>query len=408
METTIGLSASSPPQDIPTVILSIEGMTCASCAAHIERKLKTVPRVKDARVNFASRRAYVELESGPPDLKVLEQAVEEAGYLAKPYAPRSQEKYSQLYQKEQTRLGWRLLLGSVLILPFLIAHLSMFLKPMELSPWVQALLSAPVYFIVGWPFHEAAWKALKHGQATMDSLVSLGSSVAFFSSLPILFRQSIPSYFDAAAFILFFIALGRYLENLSKRRVNRALQSLMDLQPKVAHVLRETHQVDMPVEDVKTGDTFYVRPGELVPVDGYVKEGKGWVDESLLTGESQMAEKRSGSKVFGGTLNGQTALVLKASAIGDQMVLSQMIRMVEEAQGSKAPVQKLVDQIAAVFVPVVLALALLTALGWIFAAHQTWPVGLQHGGYWGGGQAEHPYPPGGSVGKIQERDGHRF
>jgi P-type Cu+ transporter len=180
------------------------------------------------------------------------------------------------------------------------------------------------------------------------------------------------------ALILFFVTLGRYLEIFTKRRANRAMELLMNLRPKIAHVVKETHQVDVPVEVVGLGDTLSVRPGESIPVDGEVLEGKGRVDESLLTGESVPAEKRPGSKLYGGTLNGTTTLLMKARAVGKDTALARIIRLVEEAQGSKAPVQRTADKVAAIFVPVVLGLALLTAAGWVFLGHRPFVVGLEH------------------------------
>ncbi len=358
-----------------SVILAVEGMTCASCAARIEHKLKGVPGVQNAAVNFASQKAYVQTEAAP-DLAALEAAVEKAGYSAKPYVP--EPKASRLYEAEQHRMGWRLLLGGLLILPFLFEHLLMAAKPFPFPLAVQAALASVVFFVVGWPFHKSALRGLRHGEVTMDTLISLGSSAAYFFSLPALLGWNVETYFDAAGLILFFVTLGRYLEILSKRRANRALELLMNLKPRIAHVIKETHQVDLPVEMVAAGDNLSVRPGEAIPVDGYILEGKGRVDESLLTGESLPAEKRPGDKVFAGTLNGTSTLHLKARQVGEETALAHIIRLVEEAQGSKASVQKTADRAAAVFVPVVLALALLTILGWILLAGRPLGVGLSH------------------------------
>ncbi len=363
------------PKEPQSVILAVEGMTCASCAARIERKLKTVPGVKNAAVNFASQKAYVQTEASP-NVPALEAAVEKAGYSAKPYSPQPQA--ARLYEADQHQMGWRLVLAGLLVLPFLAEHLLMAFKPFTLSPLVQFFLATPVFFVVGWPFHKAALKGLRYGEVTMDSLISLGSSAAYFCSLPALARYPVETYFDASGLILFFVTLGRYLEILSKRRANRALELLMNLRPRIAHVLKETHQVDLPVEMVVVGDNLSVRPGEAIPVDGYILEGKGRVDESLLTGEPMPVEKRPGDKVFAGTLNGTTTLNLKAREVGEQTALAGIIRLVEEAQGSKAPVQKTADKVAAVFVPVVLGLALATVLGWVFAAGRPWGTGLSH------------------------------
>jgi P-type Cu+ transporter len=357
-----------------SVILSVEGMTCASCAARIERKLKMVPGVKSAVVNFASQKAYVQTESAP-SIEALQSAIEKAGYSAKPYVP--EPRAFRMYQAEQNRLGWRLILGGLLILPFLLEHLSMFFIPFQIPLPAQLLLVAPVYFIVGWPFHQAALKGLQQGEVTMDTLISLGSSVAFFASLPALAGASVDVYFDATGLILFFVTLGRYLEIFSKRRANRALELLTNLQPRIAHVVKETHQVDVPVAMVILGNTLCVRPGEAIPVDGDVLEGKGRVDESLLTGESVPVEKRPGSPLFAGTINGTATLNMKAWATGADTALAHIIRLVEEAQGSKAPIQKAADRAAAVFVPVVLILSLLTLLGWVLWAGHPLSQGLE-------------------------------
>lgn len=354
-------------------ILDIEGMSCASCAARIERKLKTVPGVTEASVNFASHRAYVSAKEGT-GLPQLQQAVEQAGYSAKPYE--AQRPSEPLYQAEQAQLGWRLGLAAICAVPFLLQHLLMERLGM-LSPGLQLALATPVFLIVGWPFHQAAWKGFLNREVRMDALISLGSATAFFASLPYFLGRPVPLYLDASSLILLFTTLGRFLENLSKRRANRALELLIGLQPRTAHVIKETHQVDLPVEMVVPGDTLSVRPGEAIPVDGYIKEGKGKVDESLLTGESMAVEKRPGDKVFAGTLNGTTTLNLKAQQTGEGTALARIVRLVEEAQGSKAPVQKLADQVAGFFVPSVLALALLTFLGWTFLADKPSPWAME-------------------------------
>ncbi len=357
-------------------ILSIEGMTCASCAARIESKLKGVSGVKTASVNFASQKAYVHTDDTLSDTALLESTVVKAGYGAKLYQP--QQKASQMFASEERRMGWRVVFGGLLILPFLMQHILMFLRPFHFSPFLQFAYAAPLYFIVGWPFHQAALKSLRRGEATMDTLISLGTSAAFWASVPALWGRPVELYFDACGFILFFVVLGRYLEILSKRRANRAVESLMNLRPRTAHVMKETHQVDLPVEMVGLGDQLFVRPGEAIPVDGEILEGKGRVDESLLTGESIPVEKRPGDRLFAGTLNGTATFIFRARSVGEATALARIIRLVEEAQGSKAPVQKTADRIAAVFVPFVLALAIAAFFGWVFAAQQPWTVGLQH------------------------------
>jgi Cu+-exporting ATPase len=357
-------------------VYSVEGMTCASCASRVENKLKTVSGVLTANVNFARQKAYIRADSRLLGTESLVQAVENAGYRLKPDQP--ENKSADLYRVERMRLGWRVLAGGLLVFPFLMQHLFMWFWPIHFSPWQQLVLAFPLWLVVGWPFHQATLRNLRHGEVTMDTLVSLGSSAAFLSSLPSVFTSSGPSYFEAAGFIIFFVVLGRYLEILSRQRANRAMEFLLDLQPQIAHLVRKTRQEDLPVDLVVPGDTVCVRPGEAFPVDGDIEEGRGRVDESLLTGEAEPVEKSMGDQVFAGTMNGTHTLILKARGVGDTTALSRIIRLVEEAQGSKAPVQRAADKAAAVFVPVVLILALLTLLGWIFIAGHSFGVGLTH------------------------------
>ncbi|HUO57619.1 MAG TPA: cation-translocating P-type ATPase [bacterium] len=366
----VAVSEPKPKQ----IILEIEGMTCASCAARIERKLKAVEGVEEASVNFASQKAYVQPAAPLKDLTVLLTAVEKAGYSAKPYLP--QYRVSRMFESEQHELGWRLVVGGIFTAPFLFQHLAMLWFPFYLSPLTQFLLAIPVFFVTGSTFHAATLKGLRGGEITMNTLVSLGSSVAFFSSLAALWGRMSDLYFDAASLIIFFVALGRYLEIFSKRKANHALEMLSNLRPKIAHVLKETKQEDVPVEIVGKGDTLYVRPGESIPVDGDVMEGKGQVDESLLTGESMPVEKRPGDYLFAGTLNGPAGLTMRARSVGKDTALARMIRLVEEAQGSKAPIQRTADRVAAVFVPLVLALALVTGAGWMLLGGSPLSVAL--------------------------------
>lgn len=355
-------------------ILSINGMHCASCASRIEKQLQTVPGVIHLSVNFASQKAYIQTEDHRTNIPALEAAVKEAGYSAHLYV--AHQHAHTAYQDQERRFGWRLVLGGILALPLVAHHAG--IELLHFSVWVQLAFAAPLYFIVGWPFHQSALRFFRNGQVSMDTLISLGTSVAFFASLPVLWGKPADLYFDATGIILFLVTLGRYLENRSKQRVNQALQQLINLTPRVAHVLKETSQIDLPVEFVTIGDQITVRPGEAFPVDGEVLEGKGTVNESLLTGESLPVEKRPGSSLFAGTLNGTSTLMMRASSIGEETTLARMIRLVEEAQGSKAPVQKMADRVASIFVPVVLVIAALTWAGWIYLGGVSWVVAFQH------------------------------
>ncbi len=361
-------SLDTPPEN--SLILSVSGMSCASCASRIERQLKGVAGVEEASVNFASQKAYVRLADGFGDPAPLEEAVAKAGYGAKVYHPNATRLPSHLYEEERRAQGLRLIVGGVFTLPFLASPLVHLFGSFEMSPWIQLMFALPVYAVTGWTFHQTAWRRLRHGDVTMDSLVSLGSTAAFFASLPALFGFSSPVYFDASSLILFFVALGRYLESVTRRRAGNALELLMDLRPQSAHLLKTSYQVDVPLDAVGPGDLLYVRPGEQIPVDGVIVEGKGWVDESLLTGESAPVEKRPGRPVYGGTLNGQTPLTVQVEGVGEESALGRLIQLVEEAQGSKAPIQALADKVSAVFVPAVLLTAGLTFGGWFFLAHQ--------------------------------------
>jgi Cu+-exporting ATPase len=347
------------------VVLAIEGMSCASCAARIEDRLARVRGVRRAHVNLASRKATIETGDDAPGVEELAKAVSDAGCRARPYVPDLRSRPSQAFHADRVRYGWRASLGLALAAPFVVGHLFPGSGPLHGSFLVPALLALPVFVLVGWPIHAAAWRSLRRGEATMDTLVSLGSGAAFFSSFLRLEDPHAALGFDASTFILSFVALGRYIEARTKGAAGRALEALMDLKPRVAHVIKAREQVDLPVEAVGENDLLYVRPGEAVPVDGEVTEGRSRVDESLLTGESSAVEKRAGSRVFGGTLNGPGALTIRSRAVGERMLLNQMIRLVEEAQGTKAAVQRVADRVALWFVPAVLLVAAAAfATGW--------------------------------------------
>jgi Cu+-exporting ATPase len=369
-------SVSIEPEISPPKILSVEGMSCASCAARIEKKLRSLPQIKDARVNFASQKAYLVFNEGMPiTFPVIEKAVEQMGYRLAPLQHRSLDASNQ---KDTFQYAWRFILGGLISIPFLAMQISPLIGKEFLVPWVQFLLASIVYCVVGWPFHKITLRNLRHYQVTMDTLVSMGSSIAFWASIPAIFNVRFPMYFDSTILILTFITLGRYLEAVTKHRTAQSLEKLIQFQPQVAHVLKEIKQEDIPVEMVEKGDIIYVRPGELVPVDGVIIEGKSLIDESLITGESLPAEKKPGSTVYGGTLNGASTFTFRAESVGEKTILSQMIRLIEEVQGSKAPIQHMADQAAAIFVPVVLVIGVVTFLGWMIWNPQSWALALEH------------------------------
>ncbi len=355
------------PSTLETSTLDIQGMHCASCVSRIERSLKKVAGVSDASVNLATNRARVVFDPALAVSKSLIAAVEKAGYGAVP-AP----KVRAFVNKPERDFALLNLIGAaVLTLPVLTLSMTWMMRPVWIE-WILAALTTLVVFGFGRQFFAGAWSALKHGgAATMDTLVALGTGVSYFFSLAELIWEPHPSvYFETAATIVTLILLGRNLEARAKQRASDTIQSLVALSPKTARLVTEGGgEVDVPLDSLNPGDLLRVRPGEKLAADGIVTDGASAVDEALLTGESLPIEKAVGDAVIGGTLNGSGTLLYRVTASGDQTMLASMVRLVEEAQGSKAPVQKLADTISAVFVPAVLGVALLTFLVWYFALH---------------------------------------
>lgn len=343
--------------------LAISGMTCATCAGRIEAALKRVSGVAQAEVNLASEKASVEGIAGllrPADLVA---AVRQAGYDAE-LLTGDRDRARAIAAADERRLRretWRIVAAVVLSAPLL---LPMF--RIMLPGWLQFLLATPVQFVIGWRFYVGAWKALRARTGNMDLLVSLGTSAAYFYSLYLMLAGPTGThlYFEAAAVVIALIMVGRWLEVRAKRTTTAAIQALMSLRPERARIEREGQEIEVPVADVAVGDIIIVRPGERIPVDALVLTGRSEVDESLLTGESLPVAKQPGDKVTGGSINGSGLLRAETKAVGEQSTLSRIIALVEHAQAKKPPVQKLVDRVAAVFVPVVLAVALAAFLGW--------------------------------------------
>lgn len=355
--------------------LPIVGMTCANCANTIERALKKLPGVTAANVNLATERATVEYLPGAVEIGDLIAAIRKVGYdVVEPAAeaeePEDAERAARQAEIRQQRL--RLLVGLVFTLPaFLLSMARDFglLGMAGHAPWLNGLLFAlatPVQFGVGWQFYRGAIKALRNRSANMDVLIAMGSSAAYFYSLPVtLGLISGHVYYETAAVIVTLITLGKFLEARAKGRTSEAIKRLMGLRPKTARVVRHGQEQDIPIDEVRVGDIVIVRPGEKIPVDGRVLEGRSAVDESMITGESLPVNKEPGDPVIGATLNKQGLLKVEATQVGKNTVLAQIIRLVEEAQGSKAPIQRLADQVSAYFVPAVIVLALLTFIGWL-------------------------------------------
>jgi Cu+-exporting ATPase len=346
--------------------LAISGMSCASCAGRVERALAAVPGVVNASVNLASDKATVEAIAGVLRPADLIDATRRAGYDAELLTGEA-ERERQIAAAEETRLqseGRRVIAACALGAPLLLPMLGV-----PLPAWLQLALATPVQFVLGWRFYVSAFKALRARTGNMDLLVSLGTSAAYFYSLYLFFAGTSAEmgehlYFEAAAVVIALVMLGKWLEARAKRSTTAALRALMSLRPERARVEREGGEIEVPIADLTVTDIAVVRPGERLPADGIVLSGESEVDESLLTGESLPVAKVAGDEVTGGSINGSGLLRVETRAVGEQSMLARIIKLVEAAQVKKAPVQRLVDRVAAIFVPIVLALAFASFLAW--------------------------------------------
>ncbi len=352
---------------------AITGMTCAACAARIEKGLAKMPGVYNATVNLAAERATVEYSASELSIEQLQQKVEQLGYGAHTIADAKDADREQARREEEIkRQQRRFVLSALLSAPLLvgmIAHSAGIwhsVGALFMHPLVQLVLSTPVQFVAGWPFYRGAYAALKNGSANMDVLVVLGTSAAYLYSLANLLAGDPHLYFETSAVLITLIILGKLLEARAKGRTSAAIKALMGLQAKTARVVRSGQEVDIPIEQVAVGDVVVVRPGEKVPVDGIIIEGNSTLDESMLTGESLPVDKQAGDQVVGATLNKFGAFTFTATKVGKDTALAQIVRIVEAAQGSKAPIQRFADVVSGYFVPAVVAMAALTFLAWYF------------------------------------------
>ena len=355
--------------------LPVTGMTCTNCAQTIERTLNRLEGVVSASANFANERASVEYLPGVVSLAAIQQAIRDVGYdvivAGEGESAEDVERAAREAEiRDQTRKFW---VGVVFTVPLFLLSMGRdfgLLGAWAHAPWVNWLflaLATPVQFYVGWDYYVGGFKSLRAGSANMDVLVAMGSSAAYFYSVAVVLLPGVGGhvYFETSAMIITLIKLGKMLEARAKGRTSEAIKKLMGLRPKTAHVIRDGAEVSVPVESVVLGDVVVVRPGERLPVDGVVIDGHSAVDESMLTGESLPVDKKPGDAVVGGTINKQGLLRFEATRVGAQTALAQIIRLVEEAQGSKAPIQRLADRVAGVFVPAVIAVALATFLAWL-------------------------------------------
>ncbi|MEK7512411.1 MAG: heavy metal translocating P-type ATPase [Patescibacteria group bacterium] len=369
------------------ITLIISGMHCASCALIIEKSLKKLPGVKEANVNFNAEKARVIFDSTQAGVDDLIQAVKVAGYKAEPIDETDPEAERKRKEREIKGYQNRFLTALILSLPMLYFMLFDFFNfiPLRvlLLPYIgviSLILTIPVQFIIGAGFYRGFWSSLKMKTFNMDSLIAIGTSTAFFYSLVQFLNYAITNksiiglegmkipelYFETAAFLITFVILGKWLETKAKGKTSEAIKKLMGLQAKTARVVRDGKTFDLEIDQVVAGDIIVVRPGEKIPVDGKVIKGNSSIDESMLTGESIPVEKNIGDNVFGATINKNGSFEFRATKIGKETVLAQIIRVVEEAQGSKAPIQAMADKISAWFVPIVLVLAVVTFMVWFF------------------------------------------
>jgi len=343
--------------------LRIDGMTCASCVARVEKALKAVPGVLDASVNLATSTAVVTRLGGAAAVPALLQAVQRAGYDAVEVTAAAAAPPRRSHDP-----GWKVALAFALAAPLVLPMLGdLFARHWMLPAAWQFVLATPVQFWLGARFYRAGWGALRAGSGNMDLLVALGTSAAYGLSL-VLWAQGDPHlYFESAAVVITLVLFGKWLEARAKQRTLAALDALRALWPQSATVLRDGQEVTVPLAELRLGDLLRVRPGERIPTDAQIVDGASHLDESMLTGESLPVAREVGDKVAGGSINGEGLLTLRVSAVGAETQLARIVRLVESAQAKKAPIQALVDRVSAVFVPVVLGVALLTLLGWGFA-----------------------------------------
>ncbi len=351
---------------VQSLELAIDGMTCASCVGRVERALLKVPGVRSAAVNLASERAHVEV-LGPPDPAALIQAVEAAGYHA---TASSERRPAADAERRLQRERWAVIAGLLLAAPLVLPMFGeLFGQHWMLPAWIQFLLATPVQFVLGARFYVAGWKAVRAGAGNMDLLVAIGTSAGYGLSLYQWWAtpagQMPHLYFEASAVVIALVLLGKYLESRAKRQTSAAIRALEALRPDRATRVIDGREEDVAIAALRLDDLVLVKPGERFPVDGEVVEGESQADEALISGESLPVNKAPGDRITGGAINGEGRLLVRTTALGGETVLARIIRLVEDAQAAKAPIQKLVDKVGQVFVPAVLVIAVFTLIGWL-------------------------------------------
>jgi Cu2+-exporting ATPase len=358
-------------EDIETISLPVLGMTCAGCASSVQSMLAAQPGVDRAEVNYATQSVQVAYQPALIKPETFQKVLQGIGYDVILDQEHGKEKQQEVQENQYQALKKRCIAAAILTIPVVI--IGMVFMDMTYANLIMMVLTAPVLFLFGRSFFVNAWKQAKHGKANMDTLVALSTGIAFLFSI---FNTFYPEfwlsrglhphvYFEAAAVVVVFIMLGKLLEENAKSNTSGAIKKLIGLQPKTVHLVRDQREQDVDVETVVEGDLLAIRPGEKIPVDGVITEGYSYIDESMITGEPVAVRKEIGASVFAGTLNQKGSFKFTASKVGKDTLLAQIIKLVEEAQGSKAPVQKLVDKVAGIFVPVVLVISIVTLLIWV-------------------------------------------
>ena len=364
------------------ISLDIKGMTCASCVNRIEKVLQKDQGIISASVNLATEKAKVEFDSSRLDISKVIALISKAGYEAKISSLKSNESKADELKKEKYLIILSVILTLPLALPMVFEPFGYHLMP---SPWIQLLLATPIQFFIGARFYKSAWGAIKAKTGNMELLVAIGTSAAYGLSLYLLLKNlghlehhAPHLYFEGSAVIITLVLLGKYLETKAKQQTSAAIKALQALQPEKARVLRNNKEEEVSIESLKLNDLVIVRPGERIPVDGLLKKGATQVNESLITGESLPVDKNENDKVIGGSINGDGLIQVEVTALGTETMLSRIIRMVEDAQAVKAPIQRLVDKVSAYFVPTVLIIALVTIVVTALITG-SWETGIIHG-----------------------------
>lgn len=349
-------------------VLLIEGMTCAACSARVEKVLNRIDGVISARVNLSTNKAVVEFPIGLIEDEVFIKAVDKAGYKAEVEKERDIDREKEIREREIKTLKTSFIVSAIFSLPLFSAMFFHMAGKENIltNGYFQLILATFVQFIIGSRFYKGAYKSLRGKGANMDVLVAMGTSAAYFYSLYNLIIGVKEYYFEASAVIITLILLGKTFEAVAKGKTSEAIKKLVGLQPKTARVIKDGEEMDIPIEDVQIGDILIVRPGEKIPVDGVIVEGNSSIDESMITGESIPIDKSKGDSVIGATINKYGSFKFKATKVGKDTVLSQIVKLVEDAQSTKAPVQRLADRISGIFVPIVIGIALITFLIFYF------------------------------------------